>query len=179
MRRGWVVLAMLAAMSCKRAKSREELRPDAAPQVRLELVDAAWVRAVLDKKGPSGVIDKLYVSPPDLWWSIDQGIASGAKEWLEIYDRLRAALPEPTRDDFDRALARALVPAAERVLRYLHDHPDPRVVDVCGRATSGSRVTADVADGPALLEILRRSGAVAAVRAPELEKEKAWCLDAL
>jgi hypothetical protein len=147
---------------------------------KLDLVDAAYVRKVLDEQGVPGLVDKLYVAPPDVLSSLDTGIASGAPDWLDVYQRLRGAtaLPEPTRRQLDDALVRALVPAAERVLRVLHDHAEIRVADICGTAT-GDGVLADVVDEPGLLAILRRRPSLQAVTSPELRQEKFRCLDAL
>lgn len=120
------------------------------------------------------------MAPPDVLGSLETGIASGAPDWLDVYQRLRGAtaLPEPTRRQLDDSLVRALVRAAERVLKILHDHAEIRVVDICGTAT-GEGVLADVVDEPGLLAILRRRPSLQAVTSPELQLEKVRCLDAL
>src|SRR5258708_8648567 len=52
---------------------------------KLDPVDAAYVRKVLDEQGVPGLVDKLYVAPPDVLGSLDAGIASGAPDWLDVY----------------------------------------------------------------------------------------------
>lgn len=160
------------------------LQPDGGvPKARTEQLGAAYFRSILDKEGAGGIVNRLYVAPPDLMTPLFSGIASGTPEWLEVYDRLRRGVASADKSGatigyLDDSLARALAKSPAGVLSFLHAHSEIPVKLICGRTAPWDGDAADVLDPPQMLDLIRRRRLLSEVKAPELHKESSACLAA-
>jgi hypothetical protein len=147
------------------------------------LYDASYFRRLLDKESAAGIVNRLYVAPPDLMTPLFSGIGTGSAEWIDVYDRCRkgvdsADLSGVTKARLDDALASALSMAPERVLSYLREHTEIPVRQICDRNAWQVDDPAGVLKPRELLAMVRRQRRLASVSDPGLQKQQAECLAA-
>lgn len=145
--------------------------------------DAQYFRGLLDKEGAEGLVSRLYVGPADLMTPLLSGISTGAAEWIDVYDRCRRGMDSAdpsgvTKGRLDDSLARALGRETERVLSYLHAHPEISASQLCRRAAARSEDPAQVLEPRELLAILQRQKKLSRVTSSALEVERSACLAA-
>ena len=145
--------------------------------------DAQYFRSLLDKEGPGGLVDRLYVGPADLMTPLLSGISTGAVEWIDVYDRCRRGIDSAdpsgaTKGRLDDALARALGKETERVVSYLHAHPEIPASQICGRTATRSEDPGQVLEPRELLTIIQRQRNLSRIADPALQTERAACLAA-
>ncbi len=145
--------------------------------------DAQYFRSLLDKEGAEGLISKLYVGPADLMTPLLSGISTGAAEWIDVYDKCRRGIDSAdpsgvTKGRLDDSLARALGKETERVLSYLHAHPEISANQLCGRAATRSEDPAQVLEPRELLALIQRQRNLSRITNAALQSERAACLAA-
>ena len=148
-----------------------------------EQYGAAYFRSVLDKEGPKGITNRLYVAPPDLMTPLFSGITSGSPEWLDIYGGLRDGVASENKNSatieyLDDALARALGKATAGVLSYLHAHREIPVKLICGRSAPLDGDSATVLDPSQMLALIRRQRRLSGLREAAVKAERSACLAA-
>jgi hypothetical protein len=158
--------------------------PGSADQGKPRSLDASYFRDLLERKGAAGIMDGLYVAPPDLMTPLFSGIATGAPDWLDVYDRFRRNVDSVdrsgvTKGRLDDSLAQALAQAPGRILQYLHQHREIATQSICSRPAGANDDPANVLDDRELLTIARRERSVKSAENPATSAERSECLAAL
>ncbi len=138
-------------------------------------LDPTSVMREIDKRGAQPVLTRLAKSDAG-WAGLLDGIASGAREWLRLADRLLSVAEDPDAYDLEAAVGEALAAAPARVLEIADGGGEIQVSWVCDETTT-------FAEDPGLEERIAllsdREDAVRRLRAPALGAKRATCLKSL
>ena len=134
-------------------------------------LDPASVLRDIEKRGAQSALTRLAKSDAD-WDGVLDGVASGAREWLRVADRLLKVAEDPEAYDLEAAVGEALAAAPARVLE-IADGGEIQVSWVCDETTTFD-------EDPGLEErialLADREDAVRGLRAPALAAKRATCL---
>jgi hypothetical protein len=124
----------------------------------------------IDRRGPDAVLRQVYQSD-ERWQQVLDGIGSGAREWLQVAERLKRVAREPS-EELTIAVSRALEREPANVLALLGNAFDDD--DVCSLNTLEESLGRDYA--VALRSVERRQQALARVGDPALKQKRDDCL---
>ena len=140
------------------------------------VADAEFFRSLIEREGPAKVRARLYNESSDFLMALLAGVASGAREWLGIYDRLRPEADPSTAARLDDAIARSLSRSPDSALAHLRSHGKQRVAEVCRRTGHELNEPSGVLDPAAFFDLLRRQQKLMEKGSAASDSERAACL---
>jgi len=98
-------------------------------------LDPTRVMREIDRRGAQPVLTRLAKSDGE-WDGLLDGVASGAREWLRVANRLLSVAEDPEAYDLEAAVGEALAAAPARVLEIADGGGEIQVSWVCDETTT-------------------------------------------